>query len=173
MTNSENPSTSGKSWSAVDRSAVGVAPAGGTGYVPRMPGTIGSLGGVLIYLVIVALSLEALYIPILAALVLAGIWAAGHVETIYGHDASRITIDEVVGQLVTLGFVARSGAWAVGGAAILGFLIFRFFDILKPFPIRRLEQLPGGIGVVADDVGAGVYALLVLVLTESLAGKYL
>lgn len=157
----------------VDRVAIVVATGGGTGFVPRMPGTIGSLLGVGIYIAIVALSLEDLYIPILTALLIVGTWAAGHVEGIYGHDASRITIDEVVGQLVTLGFVVRSGVWAVAGGAILGFLLFRFFDILKPFPIRRLEQLPGGVGVVADDVGAGVYAFLILVLTEFVAGRYL
>ncbi len=99
---------------------------------------------------------------------MSGIWAAGHVECIYGHDASEIVIDEVVGQMVTLGFVSRSGTGAVLTGAILGFLLFRFFDILKPFPIRRLEHLPRGLGVVADDLGAGVYALLGLVLLESL-----
>ena len=154
--------------SPADRIAVVVATAGGVGYVPKLPGTIGSLVGVLLYLIIMFYDLRLLYLPLLAVLLVSGIWAASHVEGIYGHDASEIVIDEVVGQMVTLGFVSRSGTGAVLTGAILGFLLFRFFDILKPFPIRRLEHLPRGLGVVADDLGAGVYALLGLVLLESL-----
>ena len=157
---------------AVDRLAIAVATAGGAGLVPKLPGTMGSLVGVLIYLLLYGYGFRIVYLGVLAILIPVSVWAAGHVEGIYGKDASRIAIDEVVGQMITLGFVVRSGTAALLISAILGFLLFRFFDILKPFPIRRLEGLPGGVGVVADDVGAGVYAFLALVVLESLAGRF-
>lgn len=106
------------------------------------------------------------YLPLLVLVTLAGVWSASKVEGVYGHDSPRIVIDEVAGQMLALGFVERSGAREVGVGIFLGFLLFRFFDILKPFPIRRLENLHGGIGVVADDLGAGVFALVVLMLVE-------
>ncbi len=155
----------------VDRVAIAIATAGGAGLVPGVPGTIGSLVGVLIYLLTHAYGFRNFYLGLLAILIPVSVWAAGHVEALYGKDASRIAIDEVIGQMIALGFVVRSGTTALLTAAILGFLLFRFFDILKPFPIRRLEGLPRGVGVVADDVGAGLYAFLALVVLESLAGK--
>lgn len=90
-----------------------------------------------------------------------GTWAATQAEHEYGHDGSPIVIDEVAGMLVTFG-----GAWTVSGSPWLffltGFLLFRLFDILKPFPVGRLQNLPRGYGVMADDLLAGVYANLVL-----------
>lgn len=154
------------SWTPVDWIALGVATAGGAGLVPRLPGTIGSLVGVALYLLALAGGMGGAYPWLLLAVGAVGVWAAGRVEHIYGHDSSKIAIDEVVGQMLTLGFVTRSGASDVVTGAILGFLLFRFFDILKPFPIRWLERLPGGFGVVADDVGAAAYALFLLVILE-------
>ena len=168
----ETPKTTDRAWTPVDRLAIAVATAGGAGLVPKLPGTIGSLVGVLIYVLLYGYGFRIIYLGLLAILIPVAVWAAGHVEEIYGKDASRIAIDEVVGQMITLGFVVRSGKAAILMSAILGFLLFRFFDILKPFPIRRLEGLPGGVGVVADDVGAGVYAFLTLVVLESLAGRF-
>ncbi len=168
----ETPKTTDRAITAVDRFAIAVATAGGAGLVPKLPGTIGSLVGVLIYLLLYGYGFRNIYLGLLAILIPVSVWAAGHVEEIYGKDASRIAIDEVVGQMITLGFVVRSGTTALLMSAILGFLLFRFFDILKPFPIRRLEGLPRGVGVVADDIGAGVYAFLTLVVLESLAGRF-
>jgi len=92
-----------------------------------------------------------------------GIWASSRVEHLWGHDSQRIVIDEVVGQMITFGMAA--GRYRLSAISIaLGFGLFRLFDIVKPFPIRRLERLKGGFGVVADDVGAGLYALAVLTL---------
>jgi phosphatidylglycerophosphatase A len=119
-----------------------------------------------LYAAVVLTGLDFVYIPLLTVIILAGVWAASRVEGVYGHDSPRIVIDEVAGQMVALTVVERSGAREVGVGMVLAFLLFRFFDILKPFPIRRLEHLPGGIGVVADDLGAGVYALVVLMLVE-------
>ena len=81
----------------------------------------------------------------------------------WGHDAQRIVIDEVVGQMITFGMAA--GRYQLSGFyIILGFVLFRLFDIVKPFPIRHLERFKGGLGVILDDVGAGLYALAVLTL---------
>lgn len=157
----------------LDRLADVVATAGGAGLVPAMPGTAGAAVGVLIYVASALWDLPRAYLILLPVLTVAGVWAAGRVELRYGHDASRIVIDEVVGQMLTLGFVARPTTGRIAVAAILGFLLFRFFDILKPFPIRRLEQLPGGIGVMADDVGAGLYAFVVLLIAEPIALEFL
>lgn len=150
-----------------------VATACGAGLMPAIPGTAGAAVGVLIYVGSVIWDLHWVYPVLLPVLTIAGIWAAGRVEPRYGHDASRIVIDEVVGQMLALGFIARVTGGRIALGAILGFLLFRFFDILKPFPIRRLEQLPGGIGVMADDVGAGLYAFVVLFVAETIALEFL
>jgi phosphatidylglycerophosphatase A len=155
--------------SAADRAAIVIATAGGAGFSPVAPGTAGSLVGAAIYVLIYMSGLSVVYLPLLLLLTVVGIWASTRVESLYGHDASRIVIDEVVGQMLTLGFVVRSGASGVAVGTILGFLLFRFFDVLKPFPIRKIERLPGGVGVVADDLGAGIYAFLVLLILEPFA----
>jgi phosphatidylglycerophosphatase A len=86
------------------------------------------------------------------------------VESIWGHDSQRIVIDEVVGQMIAF---SLAGTERLSNVSIVaGFVLFRLFDITKPFPIRRLEALPGGTGVMADDVGAGIYALLALTLLQ-------
>lgn len=151
---------------SLDTLAVFVATAGGAGFVPAAPGTAGALVGVILYLLTGANGMGILYLSLLAVLTILGTWSASRVEAIYGHDASKIVIDEVVGQMLALGFVVRTDSPALAASTILGFLLFRFFDILKPFPIRRLERFPGGVGVMADDIGAGVYAFLVLVAAE-------
>ena len=157
----------------LDRVAVAIATGAGAGFVPAAPGTAGSLVGILLYLLVAWTGMERFYLPLVAVLLALGTWAAGRVERFYGHDASRIVIDEVVGQMLALGFVARAGLPALLLGAIPGFLIFRFFDILKPFPLRRLEKLQGGFGVMGDDVGAGMYTLLSLLVLEPLLSRLL
>jgi phosphatidylglycerophosphatase A len=151
----------------VERTARLVATSGGAGFVPRMPGTAGAAVGVLLYLGMVGLEWSWLYLPAILVLTIAGVWAAGRVEGVYGHDAPVIVIDEVVGQLIAFGSVAASGSGLLAHT-VLGFALFRFFDILKPFPIRRLEAFSGGFGVMADDIGAGVFALLAARILERL-----
>ena len=146
-----------------DRLAIAIATAGGAGFAPRAPGTAGSLVGVLIYLIIEAAHAGAYYLHAIIFFFIVGTWASSRVERLYGHDSQRIVIDEVVGQMITYGLFA--GRYQLSAIYIaLGFGLFRLFDIVKPFPIPRLERLPGGLGVVADDVGAGIYALAVLAL---------
>jgi phosphatidylglycerophosphatase A len=146
-----------------DWAAIVIATAGGAGFSPKAPGTAGSAVGVLIYLLIEALHAGAYYLHAIIFLFIVGIWASSRVEHLWGHDAQRIVIDEVVGQMITFGIAA--GRYQLSVFYIfLGFGLFRLFDIVKPFPIRRLEQFGGGLGVVADDVGAGLFALAVLSL---------
>ena len=85
------------------------------------------------------------------------VWSAQQAERVLGHDAHPIVIDEVVGQLIALLAVPREPGWLVAA-----FLLFRFFDIAKPLGIGALQRLPGGWGIVLDDVAAGIYSRLVL-----------
>jgi phosphatidylglycerophosphatase A len=146
-----------------DWAAVVIATAGGAGFAPKAPGTAGSIVGVLIYLLIEAVRIGAYYPHVIIFFFIVGIWASSRVERLWGHDSSRIVIDEVVGQMITFGIAA--GRYQLSAFHIfLGFGLFRLFDIVKPFPIRHLERFKGGLGVVADDVGAGLFALAVLTL---------
>jgi len=130
----------------------------GTGFSPIASGTVGSLLGVALYLPLAAAGLPAVGIAV-ALLFPVGVWAAGVCGRRYGaHDHGRIVIDEIVGQLIALaGFPTRAG-WLLAG-----FLLFRLFDIWKPFPAGRIDaRWRTPFGVMADDVVAGVYANLTL-----------
>ena len=136
----------------------------GTGYSPVAPGTAGSaLAVVLAALYAWAAGLgrfEGLLYPALILLLfVVGVWAAGKAEAIYGQkDCGKIVIDEVVGMLITLYLLPASWLYLT-----LGFFMFRLFDIVKPFPARRIDQgLGGGLGVMLDDVVAGIYANICL-----------
>ena len=136
----------------------------GVGFTPKAPGTAGSAATVLLW------ALAAYFIPpeyqFLVALlvacvaIIAGIPCASIVCRESGLDDPQIVvIDEVAGQMITLLLVPLG--WK---AFLVGFIIFRVFDTLKPFPLRRLEKLPEGSGVVMDDVGAGIYGFLLMQL---------
>jgi phosphatidylglycerophosphatase A len=151
-----------------DRIALGIATAGGAGFSPMWPGTAGSIVGVLVYLLIEGLNAGRYYPHAIIFFLIAGTWASWRVEQLRGHDAQIIVIDEVVGQMIT--FAAAAGRYPLPAVyIIIGFALFRFFDVVKPFPIRRLERFPKGIGVVADDVGAGILAMVVLTFIRYLA----
>lgn len=170
MTRPEGPSgTRPGARRRTDRLAVGVATAGGAGSFPKAPGTMGSVLGAGIGGAILASGSGTAYVIVLGAVVTAGFWSAHRAASILGGDSPRIVIDEVAGQMLTLAAVGPEDLPGLAAAAFLGFLLFRFFDILKPFPIRRLERLPGGVGVMADDLGAGVAAGLTLWILEPLA----
>ncbi len=94
---------------------------------------------------------------VILALLPISIAAAHRAERTLGHDASPIVIDEVVGQMIALWMVPRDWTWVLAG-----FLLFRLFDIWKPLGANEAQNLPGGFGIVADDVMAGIYACLVL-----------
>lgn len=136
--------------------SLAVATGLGAGYAPIAPGTAGSACGLLIWAVLpAAAGVQAL---VLATMFAAGVWSAGAAERHFGGtDPGPVVVDEVLGMLVTL-FLNPVG-WA---GALVAFLLFRIFDIVKPYPADRLERLPGGLGVMADDLMAGVYANLSL-----------
>ncbi len=157
----------------------------GVGYLPLAPGTWGSLVGVALYALLRALFLKLLFslavenqwnllhvayglvtleLLAISCIALVGIWAATRTEKLSGKkDPGKVVVDEVAGQmiaLVPLGLGLSSAWWS----AILAFLLFRLFDIIKPYPCRQLESLPSGLGIMADDVVAGTYAGLVVAL---------
>ncbi|MCZ6820206.1 MAG: phosphatidylglycerophosphatase A [Calditrichaeota bacterium] len=127
------------------------------GYVPFAPGTAGSILGLFLYWAIPGTESFGLLAAILL-LFLLGVWSAKAVEQVTGvEDNQIIVIDEIVGVLVTLMFFEKSFTWLV-----VGCILFRFFDIVKLYPARRAEELPGGWGVMLDDVVAGIYSLVSL-----------
>jgi phosphatidylglycerophosphatase A len=140
------------------RVLTGIATAGFAGRVPFAPGTFGSLIGLPVYYVMSLFPLSVVFAGLIGFIVFA-CWVAGEAEKTLGDkDPGCIVIDEIAGMAVT--FFALDFSWAV---AIAGFALFRFFDVLKPFPIRYLEKrYGGGFGVVIDDVAAGVISNLVL-----------
>ena len=133
---------------------MGIATVGGVGWFPVAPGTAGSAVGVALYLASKDWSALA-QVALLLAITVVGWWAAGIAETEFNkEDPGPVVIDEVAGQLVTL--LLTGVGWR---GALAGFFIFRVFDIIKPFPARRFERLHGGLGIMADDLMAGVYGL--------------
>ena len=130
----------------------------GSGFSPFAPGTVGALLATLIWFGLSLLISETCLLWTTVALIslftVAGIWATDRLEPYWGEDPSRVVVDEMVGVWITL------------LAAPAGHVWFRFFDILKPLGIRRMEKLPGGVGVMMDDVLAGVYGFIVLIATR-------
>ena len=149
-----------------DRLAVFIATAGGAGFMPKAPGTAGSLVGAVLYVAMTSVGAGAYFPHAILLLLFVGTLAAQRVETFWGHDSQRIVIDEVVGQMIP--FCLSGAARLPWSFVFAGFVLFRLFDITKPFPIRRLERFPGGAGVMADDVGAGLFALVGLTLIRTL-----
>ena len=133
----------------------------GCGYAPAGPGTAGSLAALLIAVWLhFWLGWGPLMFALLAAVfLLPGVWASQQVgEAIGDEDPGIVVVDEVVGQWITC-----AGLTAFNWPGWLGaFVLFRLFDIWKPPPVRQLEKLPGGVGVMADDVMAGIYGALVI-----------
>jgi phosphatidylglycerophosphatase A len=150
---------------AADRLAIAIATGGGAGFLPKAPGTAGSVVGVVVFLLLESAQAGAYFLHVILFFLIAGTLAAHRVETLWGHDSQRIVIDEVIGQWIA--FSLSAGRMEVSVFSVLaGFALFRLFDIVKPPPLRRLEKLPGGVGVIADDVGAGFYALGVLTVIQ-------
>lgn len=139
--------------------AKAIATALGAGYSPIAPGTCGTAVAVPLAWLLAGLPLWQFSV-ITLAVTLVGVWAAATADRAWGtHDSGRIVIDEVAGYLVTMALVDRTN-WIVLG---IGFVVFRFFDIVKPPPVRWLdENLPGGWGVVLDDIAAGVMGAAVM-----------
>ena len=132
----------------------------GAGLSPLAPGTVGSLAAVAIYY-FASLVAGSLAIYVLLTLIVlgaaVGVWATGLLSTPDNEDPGGAVWDEFVGMWITCLFLPTTILWL--GAA---FLVFRLFDIVKPWPAGRLETLPGGWGIMADDVAAGIYGAILL-----------
>ena len=141
------------------RLAVFVATVAYCGYFPIAPGTAGSAAGLVVYSLLVWWTRSPIVeLALIAATFAAGTWAASHAERYFGGiDPGQVVIDEVLGMLITLAFIPAG--WA---AMLVGFVLFRVFDVIKPYPANRLEKFHGGFGVMADDAMAGVYANIAL-----------
>ncbi len=150
----------------------------GVGFLPLAPGTWGSIVGVLIFLGwrfgsegmsagerTAAISpfdqtIYSAFIVFVVVLSMIGIWASGRAISLLGNeDPSEAVIDEIVGQLTTFALIPFAAPWWV---IFTGFVLFRFFDIAKPYPINEIQDLKGGLGVCADDLLAGIYAAVSL-----------
>jgi len=127
-----------------------------TGYVPVASGTFGSLAGLAIYY-IPGFENPAIIIPAIILFSLYGLYVGTEFEKVYGKDPSECTIDEVVGMWISLLFLPKI-LWV----SVLVFLVWRLFDIVKPFPARGLEKLEGGLGIMIDDIVSSIYVLLLL-----------
>jgi len=150
------------------RLAVLLATVGYVGHFPVAPGTAGSAAALLLYVLVRAAGSPAVEVGVILVLLAAGCWAGSIAEAHYARtDPGYVVLDEVVGMLVTLLFVPVS---VIG--AIVGFFLFRLFDIVKPFPARQCERLHGGLGIMADDVVAGIYGNLSLRLIIWIAGQW-
>ena len=145
-----------------DRLAEVIGTGFGSGYFPIFPGTAGSLPGLVIYVLLLRLGVvsEAFSVGWLLTLAVGftvGVPAADRCEKLFEHDSKRIVIDEIWGMLIALFMLPPRWPWVVGA-----FLIFRAFDVIKPFPARRAERIGGGLAVMLDDGVAGAYTALVL-----------
>jgi phosphatidylglycerophosphatase A len=135
------------------------------GYSPIAPGTAGTAGGVILFYFLTKFS-PFIYFSFLVGFIIFSLWISTRASYVYGQaDPSQVVIDEVCGYLVTMAFIYPSLI-----NIVLGFFLFRFFDIVKPPPARSCERLPGGFGIVADDVVSGIYANIILQIGTRVIG---
>jgi phosphatidylglycerophosphatase A len=131
---------------------------GYVGYAPVAPGTFGSLAGLAVFVAVRSTGSVAVELGVIVILFAVGVWSGTVAEHHFGGvDPGPIVLDEVVGMLITLCLLPVNTA-----GAIVGFLVFRVLDVIKPFPSARFEKLPGGLGVMADDGMAALYGNLTM-----------
>jgi phosphatidylglycerophosphatase A len=146
--------------------ALALATVFGVGYAPIAPGTLGSAAGLLLWWLLPASA--AVQIAVIIGLFIVGSWSGSVAERHFGRtDPGQVVIDEVMGMLITLLFIPVG--WA---GACVGFLLFRVMDVIKPYPANKLENLHGGVGVMADDGMAAIYANLALRAVLWIAGHF-
>lgn len=142
----------------MNKLALWIAELGPIGRIKYAPGTLGSLAA--IPLILISQNQNHLLIVLFLVFVIVGIWSSDKAaKTLNVHDPSTVVIDEVCGMLTTFLFVSIN--WH---SLLIGFVCFRFFDVFKIPPIQFLEKVPGGAGIVLDDIGAGLLANLILQL---------
>jgi phosphatidylglycerophosphatase A len=139
--------------------AKALASCGGVGYIPKGSGTVAALMACLVWYYFLKHNSEPSWMTamVIAGIFLAGVWSASVVEQSWGKDSSKVVIDEAVGMWVSLLLVPFRIKYI-----LIGIILFRFFDIAKPFFIRRSEKLPSGWGVMTDDLLAGIFSNLIL-----------
>ncbi|WP_106831216.1 phosphatidylglycerophosphatase A family protein [Parabacteroides pacaensis] len=142
----------------------------GTGFSPVAPGTAGALLATVIWLVMAHFISTGLLLIITGLLIVGftvlGICSANALEPLWGEDPSRVVVDEMVGVWIALLAAPSNNLWY----ALVAFALFRFFDIFKPLGIRKMESLKGGLGVMMDDILAGVYSFILLSGARCLIG---
>lgn len=137
-----------------------IASVGGIGYVGKGGGTVAAFAFCIIWLLLPAgYSHSTWQVVITFFIVAIGVWCSNAVDAVWGKDSNKVVIDEVAGMAITLLFVPQQMCFMMAGL-----IAFRFFDIVKPLGIKHLEKWPKGWGVMADDVLAGLYALIVIQL---------
>ena len=128
------------------------------GYLPIAPGTWGSLAALLIWYIIIGHISSITLITLIIIIFVLGVYTSSITEiNIAQKDPSIIVVDEWVGQWIALLFLQKSIVWG-----LTAFFLFRLFDIWKPYPIKKLDKMTGGLGIMLDDVLAGIYALMVI-----------
>ncbi len=138
--------------------AMVLATAGYVGYFPIAPGTAGSLAGLIVFAFVRWIGVPAFEIATIVVVLVLGVWSASVAEHMLNlKDPGPVVIDEVLGMLITLALLPVSLT-----GVLVGFVLFRIFDVIKPFPARRLESLHGGTGIMLDDAVAGLYAYVSL-----------
>lgn len=149
--------------------AMVLATAGYVGFVPIAPGTAGSLAGLIVFAFVRWIGVPAFEISVIVAVLLLGIWSASIAERVLNlKDPGPVVIDEVLGMLITVALLPLSLT-----GVLVGFVLFRVFDIIKPFPAGRLESLHGGVGIMLDDAVAGLYGYVTLRVLMVLAPSWL
>jgi len=127
-----------------------------TGFIPFAPGTFGSFAALLIYY-IPGFEMPQILIPAIIIFTFYGIFLGSKFETVYGKDPGQCTIDEIVGMWVTLLFLPKTLL-----ISAVAFFVWRAFDIIKPYPMRKIEEIEGGIGIMSDDIVGGLYSLFTM-----------
>jgi phosphatidylglycerophosphatase A len=142
----------------MNRLALFVATCAYIGYVPVAPGTFGSAAGLVLLWTVRTFGDPRVEVVVILLVLAVGVWASGVTERHTGRvDPGIVVIDEVAGMLITMAFIPSTVV-----SAMTAFLLFRVLDIVKPWPARQLERLPGGFGVMADDAMAAVYGNLIM-----------
>jgi len=127
------------------------------GYFPFASGTVGSFLAILIFLLIPGFSEPYILVIFILLFLIIGIYTSDFAEKVYGFDPPEVVIDEIVGMWFTMLFVPKT--FLLAG---IGFVLFRIFDIVKPFPAKQSQELKGGLGIMLDDLIAGFYSLTIL-----------
>ena len=141
----------------------------GFGHFPYGPGTMGALLAILVWFPLAALTSYSTWLIVTTLLIVVftflGAWSSTVAERYWGEDPSRVVIDEVVGQWITLLAIPAVCSW---WHVLVAFILFRFFDIVKPLGVRQMENFRSGWGIMADDILAGIYGAIVLYLITAI-----